>query len=205
MKLLVAALEKQKFAVNERPRQRVEPSERGEPSPPLRQRGDAGAGTEGNADIKSSADVGASAEESADVEPNAGGAPTEPRRRGEMSADGELPPDPRQRGDVSQSREPPVAAPRQRYIPAAVRREVYHRDGARCAYVDARGVRCPETRYLELHHLQPFALHGAHEVSNLALRCSAHNALAADEDFGKNLVAERQRSRRHEAFALQQS
>ena len=93
---------------------------------------------------------------------------------------------------------------RGRYVAAAVRREVYRRDGARCAYVDARGLRCAETRYLELHHLQPFAKNGAHVASNLTLRCAAHNALAAEDDFGKRLVAERRCSSRHEAFAQHQ-
>jgi hypothetical protein len=47
--------------------------------------------------------------------------------------------------------------------------------------------------------LQPFAKNGAHVASNLALRCSAHNALAAEEDFGASFVADRRRSGRHEA------
>jgi hypothetical protein len=64
-------------------------------------------------------------------------------------------------------------------------------------------LRCVETRYLEVHRLQPFARNGAHEASNLALRCAAHNALAAEEDFGKDLVAERRCSSRHQAFAQQ--
>jgi 5-methylcytosine-specific restriction endonuclease McrA len=93
---------------------------------------------------------------------------------------------------------------RGRYVPAAVRREVYQRDGARCTHVDARGLRCAETRYLELHHLLPFARNGAHVASNLALRCSAHNALAAEEDFGRDFVVDRRRPGRHEACAQNQ-
>ena len=92
---------------------------------------------------------------------------------------------------------------RGRYVPAAVRREVYRRDGGRCAYVDVRGERCCETHYLELHHLQPFAKNGAHSVSNLSLRCAAHNALAAEQDFGLELITERRSSTRHEAMAAQ--
>ena len=92
---------------------------------------------------------------------------------------------------------------RGRYVPAAVRREVYRRDGARCAYVDARGERCCETHYLELHHLQPFAKNGAHSASNLSLRCAAHNALVAEQDFGLELMAERRSSTKHEAMAAQ--
>ena len=71
-----------------------------------------------------------------------------------------------------------------RTIAAAVRREVWLRDGGRCAYVDDRGQRCLETSCLEFHHQEPFALGGATTEDNLELRCRAHNALAAEQDFG---------------------
>jgi hypothetical protein len=66
-----------------------------------------------------------------------------------------------------------------------------------------RGERCCETRYLELHHLQPFARHGANVASNLALRCRAHNQLAAQQDFGAQLMAKKRASPRHEALGAQ--
>jgi hypothetical protein len=77
--------------------------------------------------------------------------------------------------------------PRQRVrtIPAAVRRSVLERDENRCAFVDARGVRCRETQRLELHHHEPFARGGPSTAENLSLYCSAHNALAAEQDFGR--------------------
>jgi 5-methylcytosine-specific restriction endonuclease McrA len=96
---------------------------------------------------------------------------------------------------------------RSRYIPAAQRREVYRRDAGRCAYVDARGERCGETKHLELHHLKPFTENGSHDATNLALRCAAHNALAAEEYFGKAHVAQKRDALRHEsqsAIARQQ-
>ncbi len=80
---------------------------------------------------------------------------------------------------------------------------MYRRDGGRCTYVDARGERCCEKRYLELHHLQPFARQGANVASNLTLRCEAHNALAAEEDFGRELIRQRRDSSRHESLAAQ--
>lgn len=89
---------------------------------------------------------------------------------------------------------------RSRYIPVAARREVFQRDGGRCSYVDERGERCCETRHLEFHHLQPFAKNGPHVVSNLTLRCAAHNALAAEADFGRDVIAERRHAMRHEAL-----
>jgi hypothetical protein len=79
-----------------------------------------------------------------------------------------------------------------RHIPAAVRRAVFERDGGRCTHVDERGVRCRETSFLDLHHLKPFGKQGRSSTSNLTLRCSAHNALAAEQDFGaEHIVAKR--------------
>jgi 5-methylcytosine-specific restriction endonuclease McrA len=93
--------------------------------------------------------------------------------------------------------------PRQRgrYVPADVRREVFERDAGRCTYVDSSGQRCRETRCLELHHLQAFARGGQHQASNLTLRCRAHNALAAEQDFGREVVERSRLSARHEAFS----
>lgn len=72
-----------------------------------------------------------------------------------------------------------------RYVPRSVRRIVWGRDGARCAYVDERGIRCRETTGLELHHRHAHALGGPNTACNLELRCQAHNALAAEADFGR--------------------
>jgi hypothetical protein len=93
--------------------------------------------------------------------------------------------------------------PRQRgrYIPTVVRRAVFERDGERCTYADAEGRRCNETHRLELHHLEPFALGGAHTAANITLRCHAHNALAAEDDFGREHIATKRDSCAHEPFA----
>jgi hypothetical protein len=77
---------------------------------------------------------------------------------------------------------------RGRHIPAAVRRAVFDRDGEQCTYIDHVGRRCAERHRLEFHHLTPFALGGEHTAANLALRCAAHNALAAEEDFGRERI-----------------
>jgi hypothetical protein len=99
-----------------------------------------------------------------------------------------VPPHPRQRG---------------RHIPAAIRRAVFERDGNQCTYVAASGKRCTEAHRLEFHHLTPFAAGGEHAVSNLTLRCTAHNALAAEEDFGRQLVEEKKRASAHDSFRSQ--
>jgi 5-methylcytosine-specific restriction endonuclease McrA len=152
MRLLVASLEKRKFAVTER---------------------------------KSPASIKRVRDQEDD---------TPPRQRGDQ--ENENPP--RQRGE----RELTIRT-RSRYVPAAERREVYRRDHSQCTYIDARGERCCETRYLELHHLQPFAKSGPSVAANLTLRCPAHNALAAESDFGLQLVTERRDSKRHESRARQ--
>jgi hypothetical protein len=113
------------------------------------------------------------------------------------------PNDPNESNDPSELNErcdSGAARQRRRYIPAAVRREVFERDAGCCTFVDSAGRRCHEAHGLELHHLQPFAHRGEHHSSNLTLRCRAHNALAAEQDFGREFV-EKKRARRHEPFS----
>ncbi|MBK8232207.1 MAG: hypothetical protein IPK72_16890 [Candidatus Eisenbacteria bacterium] len=86
---------------------------------------------------------------------------------------------------------PQVHPSRSRYIPVAVRREVWRRDGARCAFVAEDGRRCTSRAFLEFHHLVPFALRGDHSVPNLALRCQPHNKYEAELAF--DLGAQRTR------------
>jgi len=73
---------------------------------------------------------------------------------------------------------------RTRAIPAAIRREVWRRDGGRCTFVDEQGRRCRGTRCVEYHHENPYGKGGQHAVGNIALRCRAHNQYQADLDFG---------------------
>jgi hypothetical protein len=76
-----------------------------------------------------------------------------------------------------------------RYIPAAVRREVFERDGHRCTYRSPEGTRCTETRYLEFDHvITPWAQGGAPTAENLTLRCGMHNRWAARQLFGNKFV-----------------
>jgi 5-methylcytosine-specific restriction endonuclease McrA len=90
-------------------------------------------------------------------------------------------------------------ARRSRHIPARVRRAVFERDGARCTYVDVTGQRCGDTHHLEFHHLLPFAHGGEHDPANLTLRCTEHNALAAESDFGRQRIAEQRDGSRHQS------
>jgi hypothetical protein len=91
---------------------------------------------------------------------------------------------------TNRPRAPRATARETRHIPAAVRREVWQRDGARCAFVGAAG-RCTERGFLELHHVVPFAGGGAATVANIELRCRAHNAYEAEQSFGSFILRER--------------
>jgi 5-methylcytosine-specific restriction endonuclease McrA len=62
-----------------------------------------------------------------------------------------------------------------RYVPAAVKRAVWRRDGGSCAFIGPAG-RCGETAFLEFHHVVPFAEGGKTDLTNLELRCRRHNA-----------------------------
>ena len=99
----------------------------------------------------------------------------------------------RKLGCVARPRQTPAAKAGSRHVPAAVRREVWSREGGRCAFVGARG-RCTEQGFLEFHHVVPFARGGPTNPENLQLRCRAHNAHQAETDFGPWIVREPRQS-----------
>ena len=77
-------------------------------------------------------------------------------------------------------------APTSRHIPTPVRRAVHKRDGGRCTYVDRSGRRCKARSHLEFHHHEtPFGRGGNHSPENVRLMCRTHNAVQAEQDFGK--------------------
>lgn len=57
-----------------------------------------------------------------------------------------------------------------RYVPMAVKREVYERQGGRCAVPY-----CENDLFLDFAHLVPHAVGGSREADNLLLLCSAHH------------------------------
>ena len=73
-------------------------------------------------------------------------------------------------------------------ISAAVRREVFARDGERCTYVSERGLRCTSSAFLELDHITPRARGGPDVTENLRVVCRAHNRLLAEEALGRECV-----------------
>jgi 5-methylcytosine-specific restriction endonuclease McrA len=76
-----------------------------------------------------------------------------------------------------------------RHIPAAVRDEVFVRDGGRCTYVGNNSRRCGSTQALQIDHIKPFARGGATAVSNLRLVCAKHNRLVAEKTFGAEVMS----------------
>lgn len=92
-------------------------------------------------------------------------------------------------GETARPRRTQSSNDSSRHIPAAVRRQVWARDGERCAFVGAIG-RCEERGFLEFHHVVPFAAGGKATADNLELRCRAHNAYDADLFFGPLIVRE---------------
>jgi 5-methylcytosine-specific restriction endonuclease McrA len=73
----------------------------------------------------------------------------------------------------------------ERHIPAAVKRGVAIRDRARCAFASPNGRRCDERRFLEFHHVVPYAAGGPATIENIQLRCRAHNGHEVDLYFGR--------------------
>jgi hypothetical protein len=78
-----------------------------------------------------------------------------------------------------------AATPHSRDIPAHVQRQVWERDGGRCAFVAKDdGRRCGERGFVEFHHAKPWTVGGPPTVENIELRCAAHNRHEADLYFG---------------------
>ncbi len=118
------------------------------------------------------------------------------RSRVTRSAPPSTPPSRKRKGAVEPSRKKRSPQPKERAAtrgrgrhtrarPAAVRREVWKRDGGQCAWRSEDGHRCDSTWKLELDHVVPAALGGPSTVENLRMCCRTHNQLHADHAFGR--------------------
>lgn len=85
--------------------------------------------------------------------------------------------------------------PASRHIPRAIRRAVFERDGARCTFHDDGGNRCPARSLLQLDHVDLYAKGGPHSLTNLRVRCRAHNHFHAEQILGKEFMEKRIASR----------
>jgi 5-methylcytosine-specific restriction endonuclease McrA len=88
----------------------------------------------------------------------------------------------------------PTSSPR--HIPARVRRAVRTRDKGQCTYVSHDGHRCEARTRLEYDHEVPLARGGKTSISNLRLRCRAHNQLEAERTFGAGFMEEKRKTAR---------
>jgi hypothetical protein len=69
-------------------------------------------------------------------------------------------------------------------VSAAVKCEVWVRDGGRCRFVGVTGRRCGSRRFIQFHHLVSRADGGRGTASNIELRCGSHNRYEADLETG---------------------
>jgi 5-methylcytosine-specific restriction endonuclease McrA len=73
-------------------------------------------------------------------------------------------------------------------IPAEVRRQVWERDGGRCAWTGPDGKRCGSRWQLEVDHVDPVARGGTSTLSTLRLACRGHNLLYAEQVYGREFM-----------------
>jgi len=71
-----------------------------------------------------------------------------------------------------------------RHIPAEVRRAVWNRDGGRCTFVSASGVRCEARKLVEFDHIHEFARGGQATLGGIRLLCRPHNQYGAERTYG---------------------
>jgi len=69
------------------------------------------------------------------------------------------------------------AHPQRKPLTAHQIHTVNARDGRRCTFIDTKGNRCPNERWLHVHHVQSVARGGTNESENLITLCSRHHQL----------------------------
>jgi hypothetical protein len=87
--------------------------------------------------------------------------------------------------DTRKPRRSRAKDPRARDASAAVKRAVWVRDLGRCKFIGPSGHRCNERRFVEFHHVDPYALGGEATVDRIELRCRRHNDYEGRLYFGK--------------------
>ena len=86
--------------------------------------------------------------------------------------------------------------PTSRYVPAAVKRVVYERDGGQCTFVDKSGRRCSAREGLEFHHAWPYGRGSDHSPDIVCLMCRSHNLYLAELEYGEATMARYRKSRK---------
>lgn len=65
--------------------------------------------------------------------------------------------------------------PRSRYISAEIKKKIFIRDQFKCQFKANNNHICGSKKFLQVHHIKPFAKGGENTLENLSLRCQAHN------------------------------
>lgn len=72
---------------------------------------------------------------------------------------------------------PSMPGPNPRAIPRPLLHAATLRDENRCTYTRPDGTRCPERKWLELHHVTPVSRGGVTTLENLTTFCRAHHRM----------------------------
>ena len=91
-------------------------------------------------------------------------------------------------GATAHPRAPRRQKPGSRHISAHVKRVVRKRDKGQCTYVSESGHRCEARTDLEYDHKLEYARGGEATVSNIRLRCRAHNQYEAERTYGAEFM-----------------
>ncbi len=96
----------------------------------------------------------------------------------------------RRKGAVKPARQVAPKAPSKdpAAIPAELRRQVWERDGGRCAFTGPDGKRCGSRWKLEVDHVLPPSRGGASTLGNTRLACAGHNLLYAEQVYGREFM-----------------
>jgi len=89
-------------------------------------------------------------------------------------------------GPQSHRRQPRPA--NKNHVTRAKRGEAFEAAGHRCTYESEAGVRCDERAMLEVDHIEPRAVGGSSDVSNLRILCQAHNQWQAKAVLGEDTI-----------------
>lgn len=60
-------------------------------------------------------------------------------------------------------------------IPNITRHALNFRDKGQCTFVDIKGVRCGQERWVEIHHIKPVSEGSSNSISNLTTLCFHHH------------------------------
>lgn len=60
-------------------------------------------------------------------------------------------------------------------LAAAIKHRLNLKYEGRCGFIDANGKRCVESRFIEVHHIQPLSEGGTDDLENLEMLCSGHH------------------------------